>query len=169
MGLIYTHSVQFSCSLMSDSLWPHESQHARSPCPSPTPGVYSDSRPLSQWCHPTISSSVDPSSSLLQSFPASGSFQRSQSSHQVAKLLEFQLQHQSFQWIFRLISFRTNCCELLAVQGTLKSTWSGSPAEAVRDSGSLKVKWQETFLGQLEKADVCACKEYLEELPGDPP
>ena len=51
-------SVQFSCSVMSDSLRPHESQHARPPCPSPTPGVHSDSRPLSQWCHPAISSSV---------------------------------------------------------------------------------------------------------------
>ena len=53
-------SVQFSCSVMSDSLRPHESQHARPPCPSPTPGVHSDSRPLSQWCHPGISSSVIP-------------------------------------------------------------------------------------------------------------
>ena len=63
---------------MSDSLRPHEPQHARPPCPSPTPGVYSDSCPLSQWCHPTISSSVVPFSSCLQSFPASGSFQTSQ-------------------------------------------------------------------------------------------
>ena len=73
--------VQFSSvqSLsVSDSLWPHESQHARPPCPSPTPGVYSNSCPLSQWCHPAISSSVIPSSSCLQSFPASGSFQMSQ-------------------------------------------------------------------------------------------
>ena len=63
---------------MSDSLWPHGLQHARSPCPSPTLRVYSDSRPLSQWCHPTISSSVVPFSSHLQSFPASGSFPMSQ-------------------------------------------------------------------------------------------
>ena len=72
-------SVQFSHSVMSDSLRPHGLQHARPPCPSPTPGVYSDSCPLSQWCHPTISSSVIPFSSHLQSFPASGSFQMSQS------------------------------------------------------------------------------------------
>ena len=65
-------SVQFSCSVVSDSLWPHESQHARPSCPSPTPGVHSDSRPSSQWCHPTISSSVVPFSSRLQSFTASG-------------------------------------------------------------------------------------------------
>ena len=63
---------------MSDSLRPHESQHARPPCPSPTPRVYSNSCPLSQWCHPTISSSVILFSSHLQSFPASGSFQKSQ-------------------------------------------------------------------------------------------
>ena len=64
-------SVQFSRSVMSDSLRPHESQHARPPCPSPTPGVHADSRPLSQWCHPAISSSVVPFSSCPQSLPAS--------------------------------------------------------------------------------------------------
>ena len=69
---------QFSCSVMSDSLWTHEPQHARPPCPSPTPGVYPNSCPLSQWCHLTISSSVVPFSSCLQSFPTSGSFQMSQ-------------------------------------------------------------------------------------------
>ena len=66
--------VQFSRSIVSDSLQPHRLQHARSPYPSPTPGVYSDSCPLSQWCHPTTSSSVVPFSSCLQSLPASGSF-----------------------------------------------------------------------------------------------
>ena len=65
---------QFSHSVMSDSLRPHKPQHARPPCPSPTPGVYPNSCPLSGWCHPTISSSVVPFSSCLQSFPASGSF-----------------------------------------------------------------------------------------------
>ena len=71
-------SIQFSHSVMSESLLPHESQHARPPCPSPTPKVYSNSCPLSRWCHPTISSSVDPFSSRLHSFPASRSFQMSQ-------------------------------------------------------------------------------------------
>ena len=70
--------TQFSCSVMSDSLRPHEMQHTRPPCPSPTPGVYSNLGPLSQWCHPTISSSIIPFSSRLQSFPASGSFPMSQ-------------------------------------------------------------------------------------------
>ena len=71
-------SVQFSRSIVSDSSQPHELQHARPPCPSPTPGVYSNSCPSSQWCHPAIASSVIPFSSCPQSFPASGSFQMSQ-------------------------------------------------------------------------------------------
>ena len=171
------HLVQFSRSVVSDSLRPHEPQHARPPCLPPTPGVHPNSCPLSQWCHPTTSSSVVPFSSCFQSFPTSGSFAMSRcftsvqfssvdksyptlcdpmnhstpglpvhhqlleftqihvhrvgdaiqpshpplfpfspapnpsqhqnlfqwvnSSHQVAKLLEFQFQHQSFQWIFR--------------------------------------------------------------------
>ena len=71
--------VQFgSVSVESDLLWPHESQHARPPCPSPTPGVHSNSCPLSRWCHPAISSSVAPFSSCPQSLPASGSFLMSQ-------------------------------------------------------------------------------------------
>ena len=74
---ILHRSVQFSRSVKSDSLWPHESQHLRPPCLSPTPGVYSNSRPLSWWCHPTISSSLVPFSSCLQSFPTSGPFQMS--------------------------------------------------------------------------------------------
>ena len=71
-------SVQFSCSVVSNSLRTHESQHARPPCPSPTPRVHSDSRPSSPWCHPAISSSVVPFSSCPQSLPTSGSFQMSQ-------------------------------------------------------------------------------------------
>ena len=72
------HSVQFSCSVVSDSLQPHESQQARPPCPSPTPRVYSNSCPSSRWCHPAISSSVVPFSICPQSLPASGSFPMSQ-------------------------------------------------------------------------------------------
>ena len=71
-------SVQFSSSVVSNSLWPHGLQHTRRPCLSPTPGTCSNSCPLSRWCHPTISSSVVPFSSHFQSFPASGSFQMSQ-------------------------------------------------------------------------------------------
>ena len=91
-------SVQFSLSVMFDSLWPHEPQHTRPPCPSPTPGVHPNPCPLSWWCHPTILSFVVPFSSCPQSFPASGSSQMSQLFTSGGQILEFQLQHQSFQW-----------------------------------------------------------------------
>ena len=90
--------VQFSLSVVSDCLGPHGLQLARLPCPSPTPRACSNSCP----CHPTISSSVIPFSTCLQSFPASGSFPVSQFFASVGQILEFQLQHQSFQWIFRI-------------------------------------------------------------------
>jgi len=76
--ILFSQVSQYSCSVVSDSLPPHGLQHARPSCPSPTPGVYSDSCLLNQWCHPTISSSVIPFSSCLQSFPASGSFPMSE-------------------------------------------------------------------------------------------
>ena len=91
------HSVQFSCWVVSDSLQPHESQHARPPCPSPTPGVHSDSRPSSQWCHPAISSSVVPSPPAPNPSQHQTLFQWVNSSHEVAKVLEFQRQHHSLQ------------------------------------------------------------------------
>ena len=87
---------------MCDSWQPHGLQHTRLPCPSPPPGVCSNSCPSSQWCHPTISSSVVPFSSCLHSFQHQGLFQWVSSSHQVAKVLELHLQHQPFQWIFRV-------------------------------------------------------------------
>ena len=112
-------SVQFSCSVMSDSLRPHGPQHARLPCPSLTPGVHPNSCPLSQRCHPTNSSSAVPFSSCLQSFPASGSFQ-----------IVLHIRWPKY-WSFvfnispsneqpGLISFRIDWLNLLAVQGTLK-------------------------------------------------
>ena len=76
MLLVLDHSVQFSCSVMSDCLRPHEPQHARPPCPSPTPRVHPKQCPLSWWCHPTISFSVIPFSSCPQSFPTSGSLSK---------------------------------------------------------------------------------------------
>ena len=96
-----TPSVQFIPSVMSDSLRPHGLQHARPPCPSPTPGVYLNLRPLSWWYHPTISFSVVPSPPTFNLSHHQGLFKWVSSSHQVAKVLELQLQHQSFQWIFR--------------------------------------------------------------------
>ena len=95
-------SLLFSCSVMSDSLWPHGLQHARLSCLSSTPRACSNSYPLSRWCHPTISSSVSPSSPAFNLSQHQGLFQWVSSSHQVAKVLELQLQHQSFQWIFRV-------------------------------------------------------------------
>ena len=92
LSLIIRPAVQFSRSVVSDSLRPHEPQHARPPCPSPSPGVHSDSRPLSQWCHPAISSSGVPFSSCPPSSSQHQSlFQGVNSLHEVAKVLEFQL------------------------------------------------------------------------------
>ena len=87
---------------MSNSLWPLGLQHTRLPCPSPTPRVYLNSCPSSQWCHPPMSSFVVPFSSRLQSFPASASFPMIQLFVSGVEVLELQLQHQSFQWIFRI-------------------------------------------------------------------
>ena len=87
----YAHTVsfssaQFSHSVVSDSLWPHESQHTRPPCPSPAPGVYTNSCPSSRWCHPAISSSVVPFSSCPQALPASGFFQWINFSHNIINI-----------------------------------------------------------------------------------
>ena len=97
----YIGSVQFSRSVVSDSLWPHELQHARPPYPSPIPEVYLNSCPCNRWCHPTISSSVVTFFSFLNLSQNQGLFKWVSSLHQVAKVLEFQLQHQSFQWTTR--------------------------------------------------------------------
>ena len=100
------HILQFRLSVVSNSLWPRGLQHTRPPCPSLIVTILracSNSCPLSRGCHPTISSSVVPFSCCLQSFLALGSFQWVSSSHQVAKVLELQLHHQSFQWIFRTV------------------------------------------------------------------
>ena len=105
---------------VSYSLQPHGLQHARLLCPLLSPRICSNSCPLSWWCYLTISTSTTPFSFCPQSFPASGIFQWVGSWHQVAKVLQLQFQHQSFQWIFR-ISFRTDWFDLLAVQGALKS------------------------------------------------
>ena len=113
--------VQFSWSVVSDSLWPHESQHARPPCPSPTPRDHSDSHLSSQWCHPAISSSVVPFSSCPQSLPASQSFPMSQLRMRWPKYWSFSFSIIPSKEIPGLISFRMDWLDLLAVQGTLKS------------------------------------------------
>ena len=145
-----TGSVQFSRSVMFDSLRPHESQHTRPPCPLPTPRIYSNSCPLSRWCHPAISSSVVPFSSCPPEFtqthvhwvddaiqpshllsspspPAlnpsqhQGLFQWVNASHEVAEVLEFSYSICPSNEHTGLISFKMNWLDLLAVQGTLKS------------------------------------------------
>ena len=119
--LLQFSSVQFSCSVVSDYLWPHESQHARPPCPSPAPGVHSDSRPLSPWCHPAISSSVIHFSSCPWSLPASESFPMSQlfawggQSTGVSASACLSNEHTG------LIFWSSEWLDLLAVQGTLMS------------------------------------------------
>ena len=123
---LYTHththtSVQFSRSVVPDSLWPHEPQHARPPCPSPTHRVHPNSCPLSQWCHPTISLPLlSPSPPALNLSQHQGLFKWVSSSHQVAKVLEFQL-NISPSKVYPGLIFRTDWLKLLAVQGTLKS------------------------------------------------
>ena len=97
LAFLICSPAQFSRSLVSDSLQPHGLQHTRPPCPSPTPWVYSNSCPLSQWCHPTISSSVVCFSSHVQSFPASGSFPMSQFFTSVGQNTEVSASASSFQ------------------------------------------------------------------------
>ena len=115
-------SVQFSHSVVSDCLWPHELQHARPPCPSPTPGVYPNSCPSSRWCHPAISSSVVPFSSYPQSFPAAGSFPMSQLSAWGGQSIGFSASTSvppmnTQDWS----PLGWTSLDLLSLQGTLKS------------------------------------------------
>ena len=114
-------SVKLSHSFVSDSLQPHGPQHTRHPCPSPTPGVYSNSCPLSRLWHPASYPLLSPSPSLFNLSHHQGLFKWVRPSHKVAKVLEFQLQHQPFQWILGPISFRMDRLDLLAVQVTRKS------------------------------------------------
>ena len=119
---LWKDSVQFSHSVVSDYLWPHGLYHARTPCPSPTPRAYSNC-PLSWWCHLTISSSVVPFSSHLQSFPASGSFPMSPVLHiRWPKYWSFSFSiSPSKEYSGNMISFRMDRLDLPAVQRTLKS------------------------------------------------
>ena len=149
--------VQFSCSAMSNCFWPHGLQHARPPCLSPSPRVYSNSCPLSWWCHPIISFSVIPFSSQLQSFAALESFQMSQfsvcrvlpiSSLQVAKVWSFSLSNSPSKGHSRLISFKMDWLDLLAVQGTRKSLLQhhSSRASILRDSAFFIVKLAHPYM-----------------------
>ena len=139
----------FSLSVMCNFVWPHGLQHARSPCPSPSPRVCSNSCSLSHWCHPTISSSVVPFSSCLLSFPASGSFPVSQhftSGGQNIGNFSFSI---SFSKEYSpLISFRMDPFDLLAVQGTLKDLLQhhGSKASIFRHSTFFMVQLSHPYM-----------------------
>ena len=124
---------------MSDSLQPHGLQHTRPSCPLPTPRDYSNSCPLSQWCHPTISSSVVPFSSHLQTFPASGSFRMSQLFVSGGQSIEVSASTSVLPMNSGLTSFRMDCLDFLAVQGTLKSL----------------------LLHQISKASVLQCSAFF--------
>ena len=117
----FISSVQFSRSVMSDSLRPLELQHARPPCPSLTPGVHSNSCPSSRWCHPAISSSVVPFSSCPQSLPASEFFPMSQLFTSSGQSIGVSASASVLPVIFRTDFFRIDWLDLLAVQETLKS------------------------------------------------
>ena len=126
--------VQFSRSIMSDSLWPHGLQHTRPPCPSPTPGVYSNSCPLSQWCiqpsHPLSPPSL-PAFNLSQH---KGLFKWVSSSHQVAKHWSFSFSISPPNEYSGLISFRMDWLDLFAVQGALKSLLQNHSSKASNSS-----------------------------------
>ena len=118
--LVQFSSVHFSRSVLFNSLWPHELQHARPPCATPTSGAYPNSCPLSRWCQPTISSSVVPFSSCAQSFPASVSSQMSQLFTSGGQVWSFSFNISPSNEHPGLIAFRMDWLDLLAVQGTLK-------------------------------------------------
>ena len=136
----YSQSLsQFNFSIVSDSLRPHGLEHTRPPCPSPTPGVYPNSCPSSWWCHPTISFSVVPLSSCLQSFPASGSFPMSQLFASGSQSIgSFSFNISPSDEYSGLISFRIDWFDLFAVQGTLKSLLQHHSSKA-------SVLWRSAF------------------------
>ena len=116
-------SVQFSCSVMSDSLWPHEPQHTTPPCPSPTPGIHPNPCPLSRWCHPKISSSCRPLLLLISTFPSIRVFSNESALHiRWPKYWSFSFSISPSNEHPGLISFRMDWLDLLAVQGTQESS-----------------------------------------------
>ena len=125
-------NTQFSRSVLSDSLWPHGLQHARLPCPSPTPGAYSNSCPSSQWCHPTISRPLlSPSLPAFNYSQHQGLFKWVSSSYQVAKYWSFSFNIRPSNDYSGLISFRMDWLDLFAVQGTLKNLFHHHSSKAL--------------------------------------
>ena len=143
-------SVQFSHSVVPNSLWPHELQHTRPLCPSPTPEVYLNSCPLSRWCHPTTSSSLGPFSSRLQSFPVSGFFFSNESVLPIRwpKYLSFSFSISLSNEHSGLISFRMDWLDFLAVQGTLKTLLQhhSSKASILRHSAYFTVQLSHPYM-----------------------
>ena len=140
---------RFNCSVVSDSLRPHEPQHTRTPCPSPTPRVYPNSCPLNQWCHPTISSSVLRFSSRLQSFPAFRVFSNQSVLHiRWPKYWSFSFSISPSNEYSGSISFRIHWFDLLAVQGTLKSLLHNhsSKASILRCSAFFIVQFSHPYM-----------------------
>ena len=140
---------QFSHSVVSNSLWPHESQHARPPCPSPTPRVHSDSRPSSWWCHPAISSSFIPFSSCPPIPPSIRVFSNESTLHmRWPKYWSFSFSFIPSKEIPGLISFRMDWLDLLAVQGTLKSLLQhhSSKASILRRSAFFTVQLSHPYM-----------------------
>ena len=141
-------SVQFSCSVMSDSLRPHEPQHARPPCPSPTPGLNPNSCPLSQWCHPAISSSIVPFSSCPQSLPASVFSNESTLHMRWPKYWSFSFSISPSNEHPGLVSFRMDLLDFLVVQGTRKSLLQhhSSKASILQHSGFFTVQLSHPYM-----------------------
>ena len=145
---VFLKSVQFSSVAQSclDSLWPHEPQHARSPCPSPTPRIHLNPCPLSRWCHPIILSSVVPFSSRLQSFPASGSFQMSALCSRWPKYWNFSFNISPSNEYSELISFRMDWLDLLdptsvVSSAYLKDSQESSPTPQFKSINSLALSF----------------------------
>ena len=146
-------SFQFRCSVVSDSLWPYGLQHGRPPCPSPTPRVHSNSCPLSRWCHLTISSSVVPFSSHLQSFPASGSFPMSQFFSSGGQSIGVWASASVLSMnVWDWFPLGLDWLDLLAVQGTLKSLLNHHSSKA------LILQRSAFFIVQLSHPDMTAGK-----------
>ena len=152
--LIQSKSVQFSHSIVSDSLQPHGLQHARPPCPSPSPRVHSNSCPSSQWCHPAISSSIIPLLLLPPIPPSIRVFQWVNSSHEVAKVLEFQLQHHSFQRNPRADLLQNG---LVGSPCSPRDSQESSPTPQFRSINSSAL----TFLYGPSRYMTCICTVFL--------
>ena len=153
-NLWYIYSVPFSSSVVSDSLWPHELQHTGPPYPSPTPGVHSNSYPLSQWCHPAISSSVVPFSSCPQSLPASVFSNESTLHMRWPKYWSFSFSIIPSKEHPGLISFRMDWLDLLAAQGTLKSLLQNT-----------MIQKHQFFCAQLSSQSISHIHTWLLEKP----